>query len=151
MVGGRRFSVLAAYSTRGFLFWHIVEGPVTHEIIEAVFQKYLEPFILEQSVLILDNASIHWAPSTLLVTNRICRGRFKFVPSYSPRCSPIERGFSLIWNYVRAREAQAAADPIGTIQAAFFHYSVMGPDGHKARNHFRLYKCYHDDHLANLA
>lgn len=145
VVGGRRFSVLAAYTTRGFLFWHIIEGPVTHLTIEAVFRQYLEPMMLANDMLIMDNASIHWMASTLLETERITRGRFKFVPAYSPRCSPIERGFSLIWRYVRAREDEAARDPIGVIQAAFLHYSTQGPMGYKARNHFSAYKSSHDN------
>lgn len=142
-MGVRSFSILAAYCTRGFIFWHIHEGPVTHQVIEAVFKQYLEPLMTASDLLLLDKASIHWAPSTLLETERITRGRFKFVPAYSPRCSPIERGFSLIWRYVRAREEQAARDPIGVVQSAFFHYSTQGPEGYKARNHFSAYRRSH--------
>lgn len=63
---GRRFSILAAYTTKGFIFWHIVEGPVTHEIIEEVFRVYLEPLMLPGDFLMADNASIHLAPTTLM-------------------------------------------------------------------------------------
>lgn len=143
-MGGRRFSILAAVTTRGFIFWYVVEGSVTHETIEEVFRTHLEPLVIPgTSSLILDNASIHAVDSTLAEMERIMHGRFKFVPSYSPRCSPVERGFSLIWRYVRDREEQAQRDPIGLIKEAFAYYSVTGAGGYKCRNHFSGYRHFH--------
>ena len=147
-IGGRRFSILAAYTTRGFLFWRIVEGPVTHEIIEEVFREQLEPLIVPGDFLMADNAAIHLAPTTLMEMERITTGRFKFVPTYSPCCSPVEKGFSLVWTYVRAREDRAARDPVGVINEAFQYYSTTGPKGYKARGHFNNYKRYHRRFLA---
>lgn len=116
--------------------------------IEQILRQYLEPLALRGDFFIADNASIHLAHSTVMEMERIMHGRFKFVPTYSPRCSPIERGFSLVWRYVRAREERAARDPVGVIQEAFHNYSTIGPEGYKARGHFNTYKRNHEKFLA---
>jgi hypothetical protein len=71
--------------------------------------------------------------STKEVVDRVTHGRWKVVSAYSHDLSPIERGFSMVWLYVRAHHREAQSNPIGVINSAFHNYSVKGPQGYKGR------------------
>ena len=47
-------------------------------------------------------------------------------------------------NEAQLHEDEAARDPVGVLQRAFFKYSVAGPQGHVARGHFNVYQRNHD-------
>ena len=60
--------------------------------------------------------------------------------------SPCERGISCVNSYLtpRAYEPQTMQDAINLIDDAFYFYSVGGPSGHKAYNHFNHFHYCHD-------
>lgn len=60
----------------------------------------------------------------------------------------MEKGFSLVWRYVRGRENRAAIDPVGVINEAFQYYSTTGLKGYKDRGHFNKYKRHQRQFLA---
>jgi hypothetical protein len=63
------FSVLAAYTERGFIAWAVYRTTVTQYEVES-FIDILEDFILEDSFMILDNAK-HQKTELVNATNGI--------------------------------------------------------------------------------
>lgn len=146
-----RFMILAGYTTRGFVFARALQGSVTHLEIEAMIRECLDPVLLPNDCVICDNASVHTVPSTAMLLDQVTRGRFKRVPAYSPRLSPVERGFALVWRRVCSNEKKVkGGNALKVIMEAFHYYSVGQPGGVKARNHFRAYKNNHAAYLASL-
>lgn len=130
-IGNKHYTVIAAYTTRGFLCWKVYEGSVTQEQwIDFLVTKVAE-WIMPDSIALIDNATIHRTPNALHATENTFLGKFHFCAPYSPDLKPIERGFSLIKRWLRERENEALQDPIRMIEAAFFEFSVIGPQGHK--------------------
>ena len=85
----------------------------------------LSPYILHNSVGILDNASIHRTVGSLTAIDDVFHGNFKFAPRYSFDLKPIEKGFSNVKRWLRRHEDMAIRDPIRWIDAAFHRYSVL--------------------------
>lgn len=108
--GSKRFMIIAGYTARGFVFARALQGSVTHVEIEAMLRECLAPALFPDNCVICDNASVHTVPSTAMLLDQITHGRFKRVPAYSPRLSPIERGFSLVWSRVRSNEKKVKGE-----------------------------------------
>lgn len=97
-VRGKRYSILPALSLDGILFCDIVEGSFTAarflEFVRGLLDK-MQPYPGPNSVLVLDNCSIHKAPEIReLIESRGMR--LEFLPPYSPDFNPIEEGFSAL-------------------------------------------------------
>jgi transposase len=107
---GRRWSVLPAMTTDGYLAWRVYEGSFNAErfkefIIEDVLPK-MGNFFLGQShsVLLLDNASSHRSamsdPDLVDALNDagviVC-----WLPPYSPDFNPIEQSFNELKQWMR--------------------------------------------------
>ena len=140
-IGNRCYSAIAAYSTRGFRYWKIVEGTTNAEIFQD-FLSELEEFVEEDEYCILDNCSIHKTLQSLARLMNVFNDRYKFLPRYSPHWNPIELAFSQIKRYLRSREhiiLRDGSDPIAEINQAFFLYSEHGSESDSAAGNWSKY------------
>ena len=130
---GQQFSVFALYCDQGFIVWKILEGINTAENFQEFMEECRE-VIPEGSHFILDNSSLHLTHASLLKIkiNDVCRGKYEFLPCYSPDLNPIEFGFSQIKRYLRERENFVVVNPRDEIDAAFRLYSIYGERGNLA-------------------
>jgi transposase len=154
-IGGKMISVIAAYSTQGFLCWRVHYGtPINHRSVVEFLNQDLKPFLdLWPKMLVLsDNASIHHEYDAVDVLSNVTGGRYKFLSTYSPDFDPIEKGFSNVWNRVQAKPYdEVLKHPIAAINEAFENYSFRGEGGPRARKHFNLYKRNHKVYLAQYS
>ncbi|QRW12042.1 DDE superfamily endonuclease [Ceratobasidium sp. AG-Ba] len=127
---GRRYSILPALSLDGILHCVIREGAYTGETFMDFICGLLDemnPFPGCNSVVIMDNASIH--KSTALRELVEIRGmRLIYLPAYSPDLNPIEEAFSSIKAWMRRNHQTVTyhlsgapgADPMGTLLSAVY-------------------------------
>jgi DDE superfamily endonuclease len=63
LVRSKRWSVLPAYSSTGFLTWDIYQGSYTTELFNAFIEHQILPICTPwpgpRSIIVMDNASIH--------------------------------------------------------------------------------------------
>ena len=101
---GNRVSVLAAFDTTGFFAWTTTDGTFTRQKFHDGFlQKilpYLNPFPLQRSIVILDNAKIHLYPELEATIHR-SGAVLLYLPPYSPQLNPIEQGFALLKAFLK--------------------------------------------------
>jgi transposase len=127
-IGSRRYSAIAAYSTRGFRHWKVVEGSVNQEVYQE-FLAELRDLVKDDETCIIDNCAIHKTLESLLLIRDVFRGKYIFLPKYSPHWNPIELAFSQIKRYLRGREhiiLRAGGNHVEEINNAFFIYSEHG-------------------------
>ena len=75
----------------------VFEGSCNAEVVDTYFEKVLLPALPKGSVIVLDNASFHPAPSTQkLVADAGCE--LRFLPTYSPDLNPSEH----LWAKLKA-------------------------------------------------
>jgi len=113
---GTRYSVLPAISYDGVLHANIVEGSFNaitfRQFIRGLLDR-MNPFPGPNSVILLDNASIHHSRETLdMITDQGMR--YCFLPPYSPDYQPIEEMFHQLKQWIRRnyRDGRAAMDCI---------------------------------------
>ena len=106
---GQCVSALTAMSTSGVLDCYTTTGSVNAEKFERFITEslgpVLQPFdgINPNSVVILDNASIHHVDSVVqLIQNT--GALVQFLPPYSPDLNPIEEAFSKLKSTMKANE-----------------------------------------------
>jgi transposase len=84
-----RTSVIAASQGSKLVAPLTFEGTCTTEVVDAYFAGVLLPVLPRGSVIVLDNARFHQAPTTAqLVADAGCE--MMFLPPYSPDLNPIE-------------------------------------------------------------
>lgn len=125
-INGVAYSTIAAYSTKGFLCWSIYAGSVTAVEFEHFIWTKVALITGEESICMLDNASIHKTMEIRNVLEMTLGGLYLYSPAYSLELKPIELGFANIKRWIREHETEAAADPIGYINQAFILYSTDG-------------------------
>lgn len=134
------YNVIAAYCPLGFIAWDII---VDKSVTQVEFQNFLNyrirPIVTENTVIILDNCALHKTVDSLALLELITNGRFQFCAPYSPMDKPIERGFSLIKNFLRRNEREASLDPILWINKAFSLYGIGGELAHNCFHHWDGY------------
>jgi hypothetical protein len=165
-IGERSYSVIAAYTTAGFLVWEIhdvTNGGINEEVFQEFLFNRLQHVLSNDSFGLIDNATIHRTVDSRLMLENIFDGKYCFSPPYSPDLKPIELGFANIKRWLRSHENDALMRPIEMINNAFELYSILGERGHKgygifnftslitnnlihlARNHFNFYRKGHRD------
>lgn len=96
---GARVSILAAFDTTGFFAWQTTPGPFTRQKFHSAFVQsicpYLQPWPMPRSIVILDNAKIHMYRELEEAIHK-CGATLIYLPPYSPQLNPIEKGFSLL-------------------------------------------------------
>lgn len=144
---GAKYSILPALSLDGILHLDVVENAVTG----AVFRNFVEgllplmnKFPLPNSVLVIDNASIHKVDGIRELVEE--RGmRLVYLPSYSPDLNPIELTFSSVKAWLRANQDRVnreMADEGGTVYNALWQ-AVHSVTPEKARGWYK--HCGYED------
>ena len=121
---GTRVSAMAAMTADGVLAYDLTTGSVTAEkffdFLRGSAIPNMQPFPGQNSILVLDNCSIHHAHDveTLLYSLGI---PVLFLPPYSPDYNPIEELFSFVKSYLKRHDdiIQATNDPLPIIHSAF--------------------------------
>lgn len=139
------WSILPAYTSReGYIAYEIIQGSCT----KALFLHFLKTKVLPlcnyydplnpqpNSVLIMDNASIHRGPEIRALCNQY-GVLLEYLPPYSPDYNPIKESFAEIKGWMKKNRdlAQAFADDF----AGFINLAVTSLVGRKAK-HFT--SCY---------
>ena len=138
---GTKYSMLPALSLDGILHLEVVENAVT----SADFRRFVEgllprmnEFPLPNSVLVIDNASIHKFDGIREIVED--RGaRLVYLPSYSPDFNPIELAFSTIKQWLRSnhdRVNQELESDNGTIYNIFWE-AVHSVTAEQARGWYK--------------
>jgi len=114
-VRGSRYSILPALSLDGVLHLDVLDHSFTAEHFNQFVSQLLDnmnPFPQKNSVIIMDNASIHKSPA--LEAMVLARGmRICYLPPYSPDFNPIEEGFSAMKAWIRANRDYSRAELAG--------------------------------------
>lgn len=101
---GKRVSALAAFNCHGYFAWAFTSGTFTRLSFHDAFVKnilpHLNPYPMENSIVIIDNARIHMYKQFEEAVES--RGALLFfLPPYSPHLNPIETGFSLVKRFIQ--------------------------------------------------
>lgn len=140
-----RVSVLPAYTVNGYIAISTFTGTCDGDMFEDFLIDELLPlcnaYPAPQSVVILDNASIHHSNIERIQAQFNRRGvLLRFLPLYSPDFNPIEESFGDLKAYIRRhyrRERHKHADYQAFLEWACIK-SGTGPEAaRRARAHFR--------------
>jgi len=99
VAGSRRHrtSIISVVQNAKLVAPFVFEGSCNTEVVDTYFEKVLLPALPKGSVIVLDNASFHQAPSTQkLVAAAGCE--LLFLPTYSPELNPSEH----LWAKLKA-------------------------------------------------
>lgn len=121
-LSSRKFSLLPAISLSGYLGMVVQEGSIRRDDMEDFLSHHLlpmmNPYPAENSVLIMDNASIHCGGRI----EELCEQagvRLMYLPAYSPEFNPIEKAFCVIKSRLRRsgalNRAQSAEEEMDII------------------------------------
>ena len=100
----KRWSILPAFTVDGYIAWEVHQGSITAEIFNDFVRNQVLPQTTAnggpRSVLVLDNASIHWNQELIQMceTANVTLAR---LPPYSPDFNPIETSFALLKAWIR--------------------------------------------------
>jgi len=116
-IRGQRYSILPALSLDGILHLDVLDRPYT----SAMFNEFvvglldnMNPFPQKNSVIVMDNASIHKSPHLEEMVQQ--RGmRIVYLPPYSPDFNPIEEAFSAIKAWIRRHHDYARREMMGEL------------------------------------
>jgi transposase len=99
-----RWSILPALTVDGYLNCVIHQGAITAEILEHFLQysvlPYCTPYPGPNSVIVLDNASIHRSARV----RELCEQAgviLEYLPPYSPDYNPIEKSFKHLKSWIK--------------------------------------------------
>jgi transposase len=138
---GDTWSILPAYTTEGYLpctgiRQGFFNGDAFFSWVVNELLPYLNPFPQPRSVICLDNLNVHLDRRVRqALEDKGCL--IKFLPPYSPDCSPIELTFSILKAWMRRHFRQLRHVYEGDFRG-FLQYAVeqSGCDK-KAKEHFR--------------
>ena len=140
-----RVSVLPAYTVNGYITFSIFTGTCNGDMFEDFLIDDVLPlcnaYPAPQSVVILDNASIHHSNIDRIQEQFDRRGvLLRFLPPYSPDFNPIEESFGDLKAYIRRyyrRERQKHATYQDFLEWACIK-CCSGPEAaRRARAHFK--------------
>jgi len=135
---GEKYSSIAILSLDGILAHYSIPGGFKTDDLMYFLKTFvvpvMHPFPHPNSVLVIDNASIHHSEpvESLLRSHGI---RILFLPPYSPTFNPIENAFSKLKGFIQ-RNGRAVADAGGTCPVLLYlaFSSITRED---ARGYFR--------------
>lgn len=107
IIGNTSYSVIAAYTSLGFLCWDIFSDTITEVEFQNFLDKTLWPFATGPLYGIFDNAAIHHTPDSRNLVEEIFDGKYEWCAAYSHEFKPIEKGFANVKTYLREREFEA--------------------------------------------
>jgi hypothetical protein len=133
---GSRVSVLAAFGSKGFMGWKIIDGTFTRQVFHDAFVEnvfpLLNPWPLPHSIVVMDNARIHMYPALERVISQAGALLF-YLPPYSPQLNPIELGFGLLKRWIQKHAFLAFQhNPEAVLNIAF--RKCMDPEEHNPVN-----------------
>lgn len=112
---GKNTTLVAALTPDGLRVPWLIEGAMNTETFTWYIQEQLGPTLRPGQVVILDNLSVHKAASIRdALAARHCE--LRFLPPYSPDCTPIEQAFSKVKAILRgigARTREALQEAAG--------------------------------------
>ena len=125
-IGSKRISAISCMSTNGIEDIYLVEGSVDGDIFLEFLQHcllpILQPFngVNQNSIVILDNASIHYLEKVQEVVDSV-GALLWYLPPYSPDLNPIEECFSKVKKYLTSNSIayQSTENPRILVSAAF--------------------------------
>ena len=99
----KRWSILPAYTVDGYIAYEVHQGSITADIFNDFVQHKVLPLCNSsgpRSVLVMDNARIHWSAELEAMCSEagVLLAR---LPPYSPDFNPIETSFSILKQWMR--------------------------------------------------
>ena len=100
----KRWSILPAFTVDGYIAWEVHQGSITALIFNDFVLNHVLPHCTAdggpRSVLVLDNARIHWNDD-LIQMCEAANVTLARLPPYSPDFNPIETSFALLKAWIR--------------------------------------------------
>jgi len=110
-------SLIGALSTAGVVAAMSVTGSTDAEVFCAYLREVLAPRLSARDIVVMDNLSVHKVREVRRII--AARGaRLMYLPPYSPDLSPIERCWSKVKTYLRARATRTYEALDGAITEA---------------------------------
>ena len=136
----KRYQILPAYTQDGILLARVFQGTTNAAIFEEFIEQLLpscSPFPGKNSVLVMDNASIHHTARI----RQMCHDagvKLIYLPPYSPDFNPIEEYFAELKAFIK-RNWQNYEEHSDQGFDSFLRWciDVVGGNSHSARGHFR--------------
>jgi transposase len=125
---------MTAMTCNGVLQYEATTGTVNSDkfidFIRGQLVPNMQPFPGDNSILILDNCSIHHTHEVQQLLGSLGVLLF-FLPPYSPDYNPIEELFSYLKHYLKAHDdiIQVTDDPLPLIYSALHNVSKSHCDG----------------------
>ena len=125
-VRGKHHSTITIISSRGIEDFDIYDKAINGDVFSDFVERCLVPILQSfdgrnaGSVVVMDNASIHYAEEA--ITSIINTGAIiRFLPPYSPNYNPLEESFAKVKSYLRANDAayDSTTEPHLLIAMAF--------------------------------
>jgi transposase len=105
-----RWSLLPALTVDGYLSYTIFQGSITSEILESFLEFQVLPYCnshpAPNSVIVLDNASIHRSARVRQLCER-AGVILEYLPPYSPNYNPIKKSFKQLKSWIKKNYRQA--------------------------------------------
>jgi transposase len=102
----KRWSILPAFTVDGYIAWEVHQGSITAVIFNDFVRNQVLPHCISaanggpRSVLVLDNARIHWNVELIEMCEEVGVTLAR-LPPYSPDFNPIETSFALLKAWIR--------------------------------------------------
>jgi transposase len=108
-----------------YISYKVFQGAITSELIEEFLEYQVLPFYnphpAPNSVIVLDNASIHRS-SRIRQLYKAASIRLEYLPPYSPNYNPIKKSFKQLKGWIKQHADEAE---IFNEFRAFIHYSIQ--------------------------
>lgn len=132
----RTTTLVAAINSQHVLAPMALDGPMDGSAFEAWVEQMLLPALPPDSIVVMDNLSVHKMPHIIALCERAGIA-VRFLPPYSPDFNPIELMWSKVKACLRRIKARTPDDLLDAIAVAlneitltdlqgFFQHSVVG-------------------------
>jgi len=136
----QRYQILPAYTQDGILFSLVFQGSTDSDMFEEFIEQLLpfcNPFPGKNSVLVMDNASIHRSERIRKMCDDV-GVKLEYLPPYSPDLNPVEEHFAQLKAFIK-RHWQIYADDPDQGFDAFLEWCIdmVGGNDRSTKGHFR--------------